>query len=627
MNNKINKLKNSRKTFFFTIILIDLITVVLTYFIMPVVQSFPPLSEDFGFQEKVQQLTHIQQYLIVFILGITIHLISFKVIMKNITEYINKYTNEETISDNEIFKVRKECQNIPYKVLIIQMSLFVSIGIIFNLIMLVQFFTIVKFTLMIVAITSIVSLLTFIATQKYLNKVLSSTYEITKAYNKDIGFRVNNTKSLILQTIPLIVVVLVILSLIGYSKAIEQKGYASANYYKVYLKTMEFDKKEINIDYLINKLNEIPLNDLNDSYFIVSPYNENTYNSNLEKPISNFVIEYKNYFYQNFKEGMLYENFGTDEQVYAKSIQDALGKEWLIGFKFSIVDQNLLLYYFAIIFVLVIIFSIILKIWAKNISKNTSKISNNLKEILNSNDIAENSIIPIMSNDELGDLSYYYNKIQEKLINQQDIISIQSKFSAIGEVAAGMAHDINSPASAIEGTVNLLYDFKVDSNEEEYELLLDNMKVAIQKILKIVNNSREQFRNHDSLEKEKFTLNDVLTNIKNAEEHAIIKERCSIKTQIDKEINIYGIKSKLYQVIVNLVRNSLNAYKDNNRQGEIKIEAQDNENEIIIKIIDNAGGIPEEIKQDLFKKILTTRGTKGTGLRSIPSGQYYRSRF
>ena len=54
---------------------------------------------------------------------------------------------------------------------------------------------------------------------------------------------------------------------------------------------------------------------------------------------------------------------------------------------------------------------------------------------------------------------------------------------------------------------------------------------------------------------------------------------------------------------------------------DVKVaDCRHNENEIIIKIIDNAGGIPEEIKQDLFKKILTTRGTKGTGLRFIPSG-------
>jgi len=619
-NNNIEILKKSKRIFNISIILIDLITVVLTYFIMPVVQNFPPLSEDFGFQELVQPLTHIEQYSIVFILGISIHLIAFRILMRNIKKYIDKYSNNEEITTNEIFEIRKACQNVPYKVLIMQMSLFVSIGIIFNLIMLVQFFTIVKFTLMIIAITLIVSLLTFIATQRYLNQVWLSTYDVSLEYKKNVGYRINNTRSLILQTIPFIAVLLVILSLIGYAKATEQKGMASANYYKVYLTTMEKEDIEINQNNLIAELDKIPLNNLEDSYFIVDPYTQERYNSNVDKALTDFALQYKNYFYSDFTEGMIYEGFGSDEQIYAKNIIDNNGESWLVGFKFSIVDKELLFYYFAIIISLVLVYSVILRIWAKNMSNNIRRVSNNLKQILDTNTLDKASILPILSNDEIGDLSYYYNKIQDKLISQQDIISIQSKFSAIGEVAAGMAHDINSPASAIDGTISLLYDFKVENaSEEEYKILLDNMKLAIDKILKIVNNAREQFRNHDNLNNEIFTLNEVLMSIKSAEEPSIIKERCSINIEVDKEIKLYGVKSKLYQVIVNLVRNSLNAYKDNNLQGEIFINATEKKDEIIIIIKDNAGGIPDEIKSDLFNKILTTRGTKGTGLRIILS--------
>ncbi len=620
MDNKENHVKNLKKSkikFNITIVLIDLITVILTYYIMPIVQSFPPLSEDFGFQEKVQVLTHVQQYTIVFILGITIHLTSFSIIMRNIKKYVKEYSSNKEISDEEILDIRKECQNIPYKVLLVQMTLFISIGIIFNLIMLVKFFTIVKFTLMIVAITSIVSLLTFITTQRYLSKILISTYDVTLTYEKNLGYRISNIRSLIMQTIPFIAVVLVILSLIGYSKAIEQKGLASANYYKVYLANLALDAEKINKNNLIKVLNEIPLNNGEDSYFIISPYEKERYNSKQDKPITDFALTYRDYFYDDFQEGMLYEEFGSDEQIYAKKVLDYNGNSWYIGFKFSMVDEELLLYYFAIILSLTLVSLIILYIWAKNISKNTIRISENLKEILETNKINKNNILPIMSNDELGDLSYYYNKIQEKLISQQDIISIQSKFSAIGEVAAGMAHDINSPASAIEGTINLLYDFKVESDEEEYKLLLDNMKIAIDKILKLVNNAREQFRNHDNLDKKRFTLNELLMSVKVAEEQAIIKERCTIRINIDNEISIYGIKSKLYQVIVNIVRNALNAYKDNNLQGEIFIQAKEEKSDIIIEIKDTAGGIPEEVKDELFRKILTTRGTKGTGLRTI----------
>ena len=60
------------------VLLLDLIAVILIYFIMPLVQNFPPLSEDFAFQEEVQPVTHVEQYTIVYLIGVTIHILSFK---------------------------------------------------------------------------------------------------------------------------------------------------------------------------------------------------------------------------------------------------------------------------------------------------------------------------------------------------------------------------------------------------------------------------------------------------------------------------------------------------------------------------------------------------------------------
>ena len=68
------ELKKIKFQFVLMILLIDLIAVVTTYYIMPLVQNFPPLSEDFAFQDAVQPLTHIQQYTIIYIVGTFIHL-------------------------------------------------------------------------------------------------------------------------------------------------------------------------------------------------------------------------------------------------------------------------------------------------------------------------------------------------------------------------------------------------------------------------------------------------------------------------------------------------------------------------------------------------------------------------
>ena len=118
------EVKKFRWKFTSMVLIVDAIAVILIYFIMPLVQNFPPLSEDFAFQRDVQVLTHVQQYTVAYILGISIHLFSFSLLMRNIYKYLNKYYRKEKISYDEVQKVRKDCINIPYKVFFVQIALF-----------------------------------------------------------------------------------------------------------------------------------------------------------------------------------------------------------------------------------------------------------------------------------------------------------------------------------------------------------------------------------------------------------------------------------------------------------------------------------------------------------------------
>ena len=89
------ELRNLKAKFAAIIFLTDFIAVLLIYFIMPLVQNFPPFSEDFGFQELVQPVTHIEQYSIVYIIGVTVHLLSFTILMQKIYKYLDKYYRNE----------------------------------------------------------------------------------------------------------------------------------------------------------------------------------------------------------------------------------------------------------------------------------------------------------------------------------------------------------------------------------------------------------------------------------------------------------------------------------------------------------------------------------------------------
>lgn len=590
------------------VIVLDLIVSILFYFIMPIVQSYPPFSEDVQFQKQIEGITHIGQYTIMFFAVSIIHILCMRVLFKKIYKYLNKLYRGETISYEEILRVRKDCINIPYKLYILQLAIIFGLAVTLTLILIKDVITVLKFCLMLFAVTSLIDIVQFIFLQQVLRGVILSTYDVNSQYEKNIGFRMKFSANLILQIIPFLAVSIIIISLIGYAKTTEEKGNANLNYYKAYMDNRDFSNS-ITIDMLKNTLDTIPLNSEEDYYFIIPPDRKNNYVSKEGVEVTEFFIKYMDNFFDK-TQGRIYEFFGTEKQAYAKKIVDKDGKEWYIGFEYYTKDYNLIMYYMLLMLGVVCIYTLLVRILSQNIAKNIVNISESLEQILKEDNIT-NKTLPIMSNDELGDLSYYYNKIQEKLISQQEIIQKQGQLATLGEIAGGMAHDINTPISAINTALLMLEEQIEDKEQKE---TLENMKVCTQRIVSIVNSMRNQIRNLGSSQKEWFKVSKVIEDIPIILHNEIKKSGCTLNINIENDIQIYGETNKLGQVLTNIVMNGLQAYGQNNLKGDIDIVVKQEDNNGIIFIKDKAGGIPENIRPYIFKNILTTKGTKGTGI-------------
>lgn len=198
-------------------------------------------------------------------------------------------------------------------------------------------------------------------------------------------------------------------------------------------------------------------------------------------------------------------------------------------------------------------------------------------------------------------------EIQEK----QDIIVKQGQLVSIGELAGGVAHDINTPISAIKTGITMLNQ-KEDRDEAEKEIL-QRMDNCATKIINIVNSMRNQIRNLGGSQKVNFKVSDVINDIKVITFHEIYKNKSELAVNIKDDMSVNGDPTKLGQVLTNLVVNAAQAY--GGKGGKIELIVQKStKNRVVIKVIDFAGGINEEIKPYVFKNILTTKGTGGTGL-------------
>lgn len=651
-DNKTNdkKLTNFKLKFLLMVLVVDAITVILLYFIMPLVQNFPPLSENIAFQEQLEELTHIQQYIIAYILCISIHSLSFFLLMRKIFAYLKKYYNNEKISYDEILNVRKDCINIPYKVFLVQMVLIIAIGMLFNFIMLVSSFTIMRFTLMIIVIASIISVILLIGTQKMLYKVNISTYEVCKKYEKNIGYRITNSKNLLFQMIPFILVILIVISLIGYSKAVQQEGFATANYYRAYLEMNKVSSDNVSMESLKNLLNNIPLQSDKDYYFIITPNDEEIYTSNPDGSISDFVLKYRDFFYEQ-SNGVLYETYGVDEQLYILDITDSNGGIWYYGFKYPVVDFDLFLYYFELIIVVFIAYTILLSVWSHNISNNLIKTTESLKDILDDENLDKNNILPIVSNDEFGDLSYYYNKIQEFTVNNiekihenQNMLMESERLASLGQLIGGIAHNLKTPimstSGAIEGLSDLIkeYDSSIDDPEvnskDHHEIAHDmnewinKMREYIEYMSDIITAVKGQAVTLSESDAVHFTLDELVKRVdilmKHELKNAIVYLNIGIKT--DEKTILNGDINSLVQVINNMISNSIQAYNGKPEQNiDLIIDKKDNN--IVIAVKDYASGLPKKVQEKLFKEMITTKGKNGTGLGLYMSYSTIRAHF
>ena len=205
------------------------------------------------------------------------------------------------------------------------------------------------------------------------------------------------------------------------------------------------------------------------------------------------------------------------------------------------------------------------------------------------------------------------HKLDIKQIKQkQEVIVKQGQLASIGEIAGGVAHDINTPISAIKTGVTLLKDMKEDRSEDEEEVLgrIDN---CADKIINIVNSMRNQIRNLGGTTNIEFKISSVLNDVKTITYHEIKKNNSVLEANIIDDVSIKGDPTKFGQVLTNLILNSVQAYEEKGGKVIVTIDRTKN-NKAIVKIMDFAGGLSKDIAPYIFKNILTTKGTFGTGL-------------
>jgi PAS domain S-box-containing protein len=202
--------------------------------------------------------------------------------------------------------------------------------------------------------------------------------------------------------------------------------------------------------------------------------------------------------------------------------------------------------------------------------------------------------------------------ITDRMKMEQQLL-IASKLASIGELAAGVAHEINNPLTAITGFAQLL--MAEDALPAQVKSDLEKIYSQSQRAAKIVQNLLTFSRSY-SLEKQVISINDVIMKTLDMRSYEHKVNNIEVITELAHSLpGISADENQIQQVILNIVVNAEQSIISKRRSGIIKITTTSNDHEIKVIIADNGPGIPQELLDRIFDPFFTTKDVgSGTGL-------------
>jgi C4-dicarboxylate-specific signal transduction histidine kinase/integral membrane sensor domain MASE1 len=201
----------------------------------------------------------------------------------------------------------------------------------------------------------------------------------------------------------------------------------------------------------------------------------------------------------------------------------------------------------------------------------------------------------------------------EKQLTKERAKSLQaSKLASLGELSAGMAHEINNPLAIISGSMNLLE--KVANDPEKLSNRIEVIQKSIGRISKIVNGLKKFSRSSDKPDYKEHNLADIIRESVLLTNSKSVRFDTSIEAIFHIEPKIFCDEIEIEQVLVNLINNGIDAVRDHALKW-VKLEVSEDSKAIVLRISDSGPGIPESIRSKLFDPFFTTKAVgEGTGL-------------
>jgi PAS domain S-box-containing protein len=209
----------------------------------------------------------------------------------------------------------------------------------------------------------------------------------------------------------------------------------------------------------------------------------------------------------------------------------------------------------------------------------------------------------------------FKNELDENK-KKEALMIYQSRSAAMGEMIGNIAHQWRQPLSSLSLIMSNIEDSFLHNDVEKDEILelFEKSRILINKMSETIDDFRYFFK--PKSEKGNFSASSSVMSTLGLLNERLNHKEIKLSTKLDKDIKIYGHSNQLSQVILNFINNSIDALSEKiEGDKRIDIKVFEEENNAVIEVNDNGGGIEEEIRDRIFEPYFSTKDEKnGTGI-------------
>ncbi len=232
----------------------------------------------------------------------------------------------------------------------------------------------------------------------------------------------------------------------------------------------------------------------------------------------------------------------------------------------------------------------------------------------------------------------------EIIKSNQNMLIERERLASLGQLIGGVAHNLKTPifsiSGAAEGINDLIEEYKSSITDKtvtvqdhleiahDMSVWVDKIKEYLEYMTDVVNAIRGQAASFTDNTYETFTIDELIKKVNILMKHELQQAlvTLNITYNLTKEIKLQGNINSLIQIINNLISNAIQSYEGQPNK-TIDMNISNTEKNLKITITDYGTGVAPEVKDKLFKEIITTKGKNGTGLGLFISYSNLKTQF